>query len=207
MTRRSCASTPRGRCVDSQRVKRRSRPLTPDLIKRRTFRCQRPRLQSSILARVSGSSETYEPTKVSPTPLFVYVGLKAITQTRRSEWINSARRAASAVLVLLIGCASGSDPAAPPPPITPAAATDTIRTTDLAPGVRHTYRWEKAGPWAILTQGSGSSRMIPRSGTNATQAMRHCICTRDNRTPAAERAARYTTRPAPNPARLYPAGI
>ena len=86
---------------------------------------------------------------MSPTPLFVYVGLMATAQTRRSEWINSARRAASAVLVFLIGCASGSDPAAPPPPITPAAATDTIRTTDLAPGVRHTYRWEKAGPWAI----------------------------------------------------------
>lgn len=31
----------------------------------------------------------------------------------------------------------------------PLVPIDTVRTTDVAAGVRHTYRWEVAGPWAI----------------------------------------------------------
>ena len=33
----------------------------------------------------------------------------------------------------------------------PGVPTDTIRSVDIAPGVRHTFRWEVAGPWAINT--------------------------------------------------------
>ena len=31
----------------------------------------------------------------------------------------------------------------------PSVPTDTVRTSEIAPGVRHTYRWEVAGPWAV----------------------------------------------------------
>ena len=125
----------------------RERPL-----ERRASRCQQPRLRTCIPDRVAGVSERHEPSKVSPTVLSVYVREMTTARTRCSEWVDSMGRMASALLVFLVflaGCASGTDPAAPLLPTTAAAATDTVRTTDIAPGVRHTYRWDKAGPWAI----------------------------------------------------------
>jgi hypothetical protein len=60
--------------------------------------------------------------------------------------------AASAALLALAGCA--------PPPAAPAPArpdvlraalahADTLREESVAPGVRHIYAWDAAGPWAI----------------------------------------------------------
>jgi len=62
--------------------------------------------------------------------------------------------------LLLIGCLGACAPAVPSPPgaiappgvlsagVEPPGA-DSIRVDTLAPGVRHVYRWEPAGPWAI----------------------------------------------------------
>ncbi|HXG70205.1 MAG TPA: phosphodiester glycosidase family protein [Gemmatimonadaceae bacterium] len=50
-------------------------------------------------------------------------------------------------LIVIAGCSP--DIAEPPSIVTPAVPTDTVRTAEIAPGVRHIYRWEVAGPWAI----------------------------------------------------------
>lgn len=73
--------------------------------------------------------------------------------------IRKAMARSRFVLPLLVSVACTEPPPIvapePPPPITvppappPSVATDTVRTTDVAPGVRHIYRWEVAGPWAI----------------------------------------------------------
>lgn len=39
----------------------------------------------------------------------------------------------------------------PKVPAAPSVPTDTIRVSEIAPGVRHTFRWEVAGPWSIHT--------------------------------------------------------
>ena len=42
-----------------------------------------------------------------------------------------------------------SVPSIPSVPSVPSVPTDTVRSSDIVPGVRHTFRWEVAGPWSI----------------------------------------------------------
>ncbi len=61
-----------------------------------------------------------------------------------------ARGMLALTLVVGSGCSSATDLSAPPVVPTPRAVpVDSVRSVDLAPGVRHTFRWEVAGPWAI----------------------------------------------------------
>ncbi len=56
-------------------------------------------------------------------------------------------------LLLAAACTAPpiTDPGPRPPiaPPVPSVPTDTVRTSEIAPGVRHTFRWEVAGPWSI----------------------------------------------------------
>ena len=55
--------------------------------------------------------------------------------------------------LLLSACggdaAGGTITSLPPSPAPPLAPADTVRSLDIAPGVRRTFRWEVAGPFAI----------------------------------------------------------
>lgn len=56
-------------------------------------------------------------------------------------------------MLAVAGCSDASPVAVPSPTpvpvVPPSVAIDTVRTIDVAPGVRHSFRWEVAGPWAI----------------------------------------------------------
>lgn len=61
-----------------------------------------------------------------------------------------ARCPVAIALVAVLACSDPRPATAPlPAPVpVPSVPTDTIRSFDIAPGVRHTFRWEVAGPWA-----------------------------------------------------------
>ncbi|MBA3671164.1 MAG: hypothetical protein H0W68_03945, partial [Gemmatimonadaceae bacterium] len=68
------------------------------------------------------------------------------------------RRFLAPLIVLAsVGCGGTSvmdaPPVATPPvpvvPVTPLVPRDTITSSDIVAGVKHSYRWEVAGPWAV----------------------------------------------------------
>lgn len=65
--------------------------------------------------------------------------------------VRRARSLVAAACVIAAGCSESAMTVVAPPVTDPpvAVATDTVRTTEIAPGVSHSYRWEVAGPWAV----------------------------------------------------------